>query len=136
MGGANINEPARGTLNYESLKQKGELNSYTTTLHLINSAIVKLSKLTKVTKVFRGISGRVLPKAFCEANELGVKGGIECAFTSTTVDREVAFDYAKKQRGGAGIVFEIQQGMVDRGADLSWLSQVANLSNRVAAMHA
>ena len=25
--------------------------------------------------------------------------------------------------GGAGVVFEIQQGMIDRGADLSFLSQ-------------
>ena len=41
---------------------------------------------------------------------------------STTRDRAVAMGYAE---GGAaaGIVFEIQQGMVDRGADISWLSQ-------------
>ena len=25
--------------------------------------------------------------------------------------------------GGRGIVFEIQQGMIDRGADIGWLSQ-------------
>ena len=36
-------------------------NKYTTTLHAINSAIVKLSKLTKATKVYRGLSGRGLP---------------------------------------------------------------------------
>ena len=48
-------------------------------------------------------------------------GGVEFAFMSTTTKREVALDYAS--RGKAGVIFEIMQGMVDRGADLSWLSQ-------------
>ena len=50
-------------------------------------------------------------------------GGVETAFLSTSVNREVALDYATGNRQSAGIVFEIQQGMVDRGADLSRLSQ-------------
>ena len=37
-------------------------NLYTTTLHVINSAIVKLGQLTKAEKVYRGMSGGVLPK--------------------------------------------------------------------------
>ena len=40
---------------------------------------------------------------------------------STTKDRRVAMQYAAS--GGKGIVFEIQQGMIDRGADVSWASQ-------------
>ena len=55
------------------------------------------------------------------ANEYGVRGGIEGAFMSTTVDRQVAMNYAAS--GTSGIVFEIQQGMVDRGAEVSFLSQ-------------
>ena len=39
-------------------------NTYVTTTHAINSCIVKNSKLTKATKVFRGISGGMLPKSF------------------------------------------------------------------------
>ena len=70
----------------------------------------------------RGVSGRVLPKQFWEENEYGVKGGIEGAFMSTTLSRDVAMAYASSS-GGAGFVFEIQQGMVDRGADVSFLSQ-------------
>ena len=62
-----------------------------------------------------------LPEAFWNANEHGVKGGIDGAFMSTTMDKEVALQYAAS--GGRGIVFEIQQGMIDRGADISWLSQ-------------
>ena len=46
----------------------------TTTLHGINSAIVKLGKLTVATKVYRGISGMQLPKEFWTPNEFGVKG--------------------------------------------------------------
>ena len=38
---------------YEAAKQS--LNKYTTTLHAINSAIVKLSKLTVASTVYRGV---------------------------------------------------------------------------------
>ena len=97
-------------------------NRYVTTTHVINSAIVKASKLTMATKVYRGIVGGVLPDAFWTPNEHGVRGGVEGAFLSTTLDREVALQYSR-QPGRPGLVFEIQQGMIDRGADLSWLSQ-------------
>ena len=104
---------------------RAEVNRYTTTLHAINSAIVKLSKLTYACEVYRGINNRVLPPEFWQANEYGVRGGIEAAFMSTTRDRDVALSYAQGdgQSAKAGFVFEIQQGMVDRGADLSFLSQ-------------
>ena len=46
-------------------------------LHAINSAIIKLGKLTKANKVYRGISGMALPKEFWEANEFGVRGGVD-----------------------------------------------------------
>ena len=40
---------------------------------------------------------------------------------STSLRREVATTYAAS--GEASTVLEIQMGMVDRGADISWLSQ-------------
>ena len=95
-------------------------NKYVTTLHAINSAVVKLSKLTKVTKVYRGMSGMTLPEQFMKANEVGVRGGIETSFMSTSVDRDVALTYAS---GDVGLVLEIEQGMVSRGADISFISQ-------------
>ena len=49
------------------------------------------------------------------------RGGIEYAFMSTTMNREVALSYADDQ--STGTVLEIRMGMVDRGADVSWLSQ-------------
>ena len=97
-------------------------NVYTTTLHVINSSIVKLSKLTHVTKVYRGVSGGVLPEAFWVPNDFGVCGGVESAFMSATTDPSVALTYASNP-GKAGVVFEIAQGMVDRGADMAWVSQ-------------
>lgn len=100
-------------------------NLYTTTLHVINSVISKLSQLTVATTVWRGVYGGVLPREFWAANEFGVRGGVEWAFLSATQDHDVAFGYAAS-KNGAGIVFEFEQGMVDRGADLSWCSQYAH----------
>lgn len=121
MGGAKVGDKAVGTLTFDQVRP--QLNTYTTTVHVINSAIVKLSKLSNATKVYRGVSGRVLPKEFWEANAFGVRGGIDGAFMSTTTDREVAMQYASSGKEGVGFVFEIQQGMIDRGADICFLSQ-------------
>ena len=51
-----------------------------------------------------------------------VGAGIESAFMSTTFDREVAMHYAQ-QPGKPALVFEMQLGMIDRGAELGWISQ-------------
>ena len=98
-------------------------NQYVTTSHVINSAIVKTSKLTRATKVYRGLCGGALPRSFLEANAQGVRGGIEDAFLSTTFDRDVAMQYATSRPGKPAVVFEIQMGMIDRGAELQWISQ-------------
>lgn len=49
------------------------------------------------------------------------------AFMSTTVDRNVAMGYAAGDGNKMGIVIESQQGMVNRGADISKFSQVRNV---------
>ena len=51
---------------------------------------------------------------------MGVRGGVEYGFSSTTTDRKQAVHYAQ---GKASTILELQMGMVDRGADISWLSQ-------------
>ena len=62
--------------------------------------------------------------AFCpQPNAYGVRGGVEPAFMSTTLDKEVAIGYAAGDGSRTGIAIEVQQGMVSRGADISWLSQ-------------
>lgn len=96
-------------------------NKYVTTIHVINSCIVKTSKLTKVGKVYRGVKGGKLPKQMTQEDALGVRGGVEQAFQSTTRERDVAMKYVA--RGKTPILFEIEMGMVDRGCELSWISQ-------------
>ena len=98
-------------------KQKGWTTPFTTTLHVLNSAIIKLSRTMKAFRVYRGTKGGILPPEFWKPNEMNVRGGIELGFMSTTTKRDVAM---KKFAGGddnkPSLVFEIQMGMVDRGA--------------------
>ena len=110
--------PANGSLPYD--KAKKECNLYTTTIHVINSCIVKMGKLTQAKPVYRGMSLRILPEQFWNKNAQGVMGGVEYAFMSTTPKRSVAEQYSQD---GYGIIVEIQQGMIDRGAEIAWLSQ-------------
>ena len=59
------------------------------------------------------------------ADEMGVRGGIEYGFSSTTTEREQALLFAGSpaDQTDASTIFEMQMGMVDRGATLTWLSQ-------------
>ena len=50
-------------------------NRYTTTIHGINSLIIKSSKLTVAAPVYRGLSGATLPKGFFTEDEDGLTGG-------------------------------------------------------------
>ena len=95
-------------------------NTYTTTIHAINSVVVKCSRLTKVGALYRGWTDATLPRSFFEADAMGVKGGVEYGFSSTTTERGQAAHYAQ---GKASTILQLQMGMVDRGADISWLSQ-------------
>ena len=52
-------------------------NRYTTTIHVVNSLIVKCSKLTTATKVYRGSARGLLPKPFWEPNAENVRGGVD-----------------------------------------------------------
>ena len=50
---------------------------YATTIHAINSAVIKLSKLTIATSVYRGVAGMRLPASFFKKNADGTTGGVE-----------------------------------------------------------
>lgn len=97
-------------------------NKYTSTIWVVNSAVVKLSHLTKPGKVYRGISERGLPEEMLRCQEGDAHGGVELAFMSTTSDAAVAHKYASRP-DKFGLVLEIKQGLIAHGADLSWLSQ-------------
>eukprot|EP01044_Picomonas_judraskeda_P000422 COSAG03_NODE_18_length_21685_cov_15.938988_28_plen_674_part_00 len=97
---------------------------FTTTLHVLNSGVLKLAKLQPAIQVYRGISGMRLPKSFTEKNELNVRGGVEYGFMSTTTDEAVAMSFAKGgDAGTASTLVVASMGMIDRGATLDWLSQ-------------
>ena len=69
----------------------------------------------KAYRVYRGTKGGVLPQQFWQPNDMNVRGGIELGFMSTTLTRNVAMDYASVV-DKPSLVFEIQMGMIDRGA--------------------
>jgi energy-converting hydrogenase Eha subunit B len=52
-------------------------NTYPTTIHAINSLIIKLSKLTVATKVYRGMCYAKLPDSIWQRNAEGIRCGIE-----------------------------------------------------------
>ena len=56
---------------------------YATTIHAINSAIVKLAPLTIAAPVFRGIAGMRLPDTFFERDSMGLMTGTEYARTAS-----------------------------------------------------
>ena len=72
-------------VHYNGLLRAAEkTGDYVTTIHMINSAIVKLGKRTRPMTVYRGVLGGVLPRNFFEPDEFGVMGGVEtgCACAS------------------------------------------------------
>mmetsp|Transcript_35685 Transcript_35685/g.90019 ORF Transcript_35685/g.90019 Transcript_35685/m.90019 type:complete len:97 (+) Transcript_35685:1-291(+) len=77
-------------------------------------------KLPENRMVYRGLGGLELPDAFVMTDECGVRGGVEFAMMSTTLDRGVAVQYAGKS---VPTIFEISVGAIDRGASLAFLSQ-------------
>mmetsp|Transcript_10724 Transcript_10724/g.37521 ORF Transcript_10724/g.37521 Transcript_10724/m.37521 type:complete len:575 (-) Transcript_10724:236-1960(-) len=118
------NTQLRGESHEKFLMQKRDKlllgTSYVTTIHGINGCVVKLSKLTAVCEVFRGMVDAKLADVFWQPNDVGFCGGVEFGFMSAMLDRNQALRYAQ---GAASTLFEMKQGMAGRGADMSWLNQ-------------
>ena len=70
LRGALPSSPPRDIERFERLCRG---NVYATTMHCINSAVVKLSKLQRACRVYRGISDGVLPTGFFEPDASGVR---------------------------------------------------------------
>eukprot|EP01051_Picozoa_sp_SAG22_P005512 SAG22_NODE_329_length_12249_cov_27.341646_7_plen_1215_part_00 len=97
---------------------------FTTTLHAINSGVIKMSRLQPKCEVYRGMNGMKLPKSFVQPDVFGVRSGVEYGFMSATLDRTVAEKYSKgKDPNIPSLVLEMEMGMVNRGAFLGWISQ-------------
>eukprot|EP01051_Picozoa_sp_SAG22_P005799 SAG22_NODE_357_length_11761_cov_2.572115_6_plen_1079_part_00 len=97
---------------------------FVTTIHSVNSGILKCSRLQPACKIYRGISGMHLPDSFLDKNAYNVQGGVEYGFMSCTTDINIAITYAAGgEQHNASTLMEADMGMVDRGAALDWLSQ-------------
>ena len=107
------------------MAHRTEGNLYTTTLHVINSCVLKLGKLARAGMVYRGLNKKAMPNNLKYKDTVSnVRGGVEFGFTSCSTEKTEALLYAKQgPESQTPILLEIQEGMVDRGADLSWLSQ-------------
>ena len=100
---------------------------YVTTIHALNSGVVKLSAQTRTRTVYRAVSGGMLPQAFFDPDEDGNIGGVEIAFLSTTTDRTLALMHERstreEQRLRPSMLFQIKIGLADKSADVEWVSQ-------------
>jgi hypothetical protein len=109
---------------------RGSCTNYSTTLHVIKSILLRLGKLMTACKLYRGLNGMAPPPSFL-AERFLVRGGIEPGFLTTSRDRQKAVNWAQSVQSQTttdgsqeyGLLFEIDQGLVDRGADISWFAQ-------------
>ena len=98
-------------------------NHYPTTLHVLAQAILKLGLLNTTRHVYRAPGG-ALPPNFWRRCCNGTVGILEPGCLSASTSKEEALKYARKSK--AGLLFEIHQGFVARGACLAELSQHPN----------
>ena len=103
-------------------------NLYTTTVHVLVSAIQKLSRTVAMpneVKLYRGLGGLIdLPGVFWKGDQSGCKGFTEWGFLSTTASKQVAIQYSGADKGRPkAMVLEIETNAVDKGACIRDLSQ-------------
>ena len=111
---------------YDALKAKDSL--FPTSIFVLMSALQKIARvmvLQSGQSLYRGVDGNMeLPEAFSIPDTHGCVGVMERGFMSTTADLKVAISYSGVEMGKAHPkVFRIKAGSVDRGANISSLSQ-------------
>jgi hypothetical protein len=105
-------------------KKTKDRNTLSTTIFCAVSGLKKLARNTEMPqdcKVYRGLGSMSLPETFwVEHDKPAWRGGVEKAFMSTTMDKDVALVYSK----GRGTVVEIEVGRIQIGGTMIWLSMV------------
>eukprot|EP01052_Picozoa_sp_SAG31_P003081 SAG31_NODE_115_length_24128_cov_47.693912_4_plen_1815_part_00 len=107
---------------------------FITTIHAINSGIVKLRSLQPACNVYRAVSGSQLPPPFVDgsgsglAAMLGFKVAVEPGFVAATVHKTIAVKDATGQdetiaKRNNVVLLECRMGLLSRGAFIGWLSQ-------------
>jgi hypothetical protein len=102
---------------YPMLVGESTAGRFVTTIHSINSGILKLSQLTPVLAVFRGMSGMRIPHKLEVADKLGCRLGIEFGFMSTTTNKAIAIKYGQDWIATRGLsyVLELKMDSLNRG---------------------
>ena len=103
-------------------------NTFSTSIHVLVSAVQKIARVTKMTKgllLYRGLGATELPAHFFQPDATtGCRGFAEWGFMSTTSNKAVATqDSGIKQGKPLAMLFEIQVSSVDRGACIRDFSQ-------------
>jgi hypothetical protein len=101
-------------------------NFFSTTIHVLQSAVVKISRNTKIPPnliLYRGLS-LTFPPQFHKADENGCRGYAEWGFMSTTANRDIAVMYSGVREGMAtATVLQIKTSSVNRAACIESYSQ-------------
>jgi len=97
---------------YNGVLRVGLKAKYTTTLHALVSAIIKLARIGNPEVVYRGLSGRAMT-----ANDFGNGLFVEKGAQSFTRDLDVARRYSRSsdpEATAASYVLEVQEGHADQ----------------------
>jgi WD40 repeat protein/ankyrin repeat protein len=97
-------------------------NNYVTTVHCINSAIMKLGGVSPMSPrlVYRGSNKMQLPLEFAAMDHLGRLSIVEMGFLSLTTAREMALQYAAGD--ALATVLKVERGDRSSGACIAALS--------------
>ena len=98
-------------------------NKYVTTIHCINSAVIKLSRVSQLTprSVWRGSKNMKLPLELAGRDHLGRQGIVEMGFLSLTTNRDMAIEYAAGD--ALSTVLHVTRGDRSSGAVIAAFSQ-------------
>ena len=111
-----------------------EANTYSTTIGLLISGLIKLGRISsppRSRRAYRGLAGLDLPSAFFTPDEQGFCGVVEPAFLSMSDDEATALRYSGLADGKKATIFELQLGKASLGAEVEWLSQFPHERERI-----
>ena len=111
---------------YQEMVAEGD--AFTTTIHVLVSAVQKLASVAKIPdglKLYRGLSGVAnLPENFFRPHMNGGRGFTEWGFMSTTSDKNCALQYSTMgEHQLLPMVLEFTASAIDRGACIKDFSQ-------------
>lgn len=96
---------------YNGVFREGRKASYTTTLHALVSAVIKLARIGTPEVVYRGLAGRAITD-----HDFGNGLLVDKGAQSFTRDLSVARQYSRASNPGttASYVLEVQEGHADK----------------------